>query len=148
MQYGWNLDPQCWKSLSSLVSGLSWSHVPFEKIHASYVPTEPGVYLICARTPTIKTTPFNDFLNVLYAGLSTTSIRARFLKHCTKPDQGVKDGKRCYGFVGSKMSFYFATAHSSSVAELERLLIHCFGPPCNRQSGIIKATIGEERPAG
>jgi hypothetical protein len=142
------LDPKCWKNLSSVVSALSWTHVPFDKIHSSAIPQEAGVYLICANTPAVKSTPFSEFLNVLYAGLSTTNIRSRFVKHCTKPDQGVKDGKRCYGFVGSKMTFYFAPAQSKSVAEIERQLIDCFGPPCNRQAGIITARIVKERPAG
>ena len=148
MRYGWSLEPQSWKNLSNTVSTLSWRCVPFERIHSSAVSPESGVYLICGATPVIKTAPFNQFLNVLYAGLSTTSIRSRFIQHCSDPDQGIRNGKQCYGFVATQMRFYFAPAPSTSVADIERLLIHCFGPPCNRQSGIITAKLGEERPAG
>lgn len=148
MRYGWNLQLESWKDLSACVSGLAWKRVPFDKIHSSAVVKEPGIYLICGGPPTIKSVPFNGFFNVLYAGLSKTSIRSRFLKHCTDPDDGVQLGKRCYGFIGSQMSFLFTSMDADSVVEAERLLIDCFGPPCNRQSGIIKATLGVERPAG
>lgn len=151
MRYGWNLDPESWKLLARLVSDLSWKSVSLERIHSSVVPKSPGVYLVCAKTPMARCTPFSDFFNVLYAGLSTTSINSRFVKHCSNPDESLQNAKRCYGFVTTQMTFYFALASPASVAEIENRLIDCYGPSCNRQSGIspvIKAVIGEGKPAG
>lgn len=151
MRYGWNLDPESWKLLSKLVADLTWKNVPFEKIHSSVVPKSPGVYLLCANTPIVMCPPFSDFFNVLYAGLSTTSIHSRFVNHCLNPDEGIQDAKRCYGFVTNRMTFYYAMASSATVADIENRLIDCYGPSCNRQSGItpvISAVVGEGTPAG
>jgi len=89
--------------------------------------------------------------NVLYAGLSKTSIRSRFLVHCNKPDENIREAKKCYAYRTGKMSFYYARAAATSVADIENRLIDCFGPPCNRQAGtspVITANLGDGRPAG
>ncbi|WP_253158250.1 hypothetical protein [Stieleria tagensis] len=99
----------------------------------------------------MKQPPFNQFFNVLYAGLSATSIQARFVKHCQMPDEGIQNAKSCYGFVTNQMTFYFALASAVEVADLENRLIDCFGPSCNKQAGIspvITAVVGEGKPAG
>jgi hypothetical protein len=147
MKYGWNLDPEAWKVLSNLVSSLNWQNVPFDAIHYGIVPKEPGVYLICSKPPELKTVPFNKFFNVLYAGLSTKSIQARFLTHCKNPDEGINKAKKCFNYKTTEMSFYFATAQKEIVTDIEYKLIECFGPSCNRQAGII-AKLGVDRPAG
>lgn len=151
MRYGWNLDPESWKLLAHLVEDLSWTSVPFDKLHASVVPKSAGVYLICASPPVVKSSPFSQLLNVLYAGLSTSSIQSRFLYHCKTPDEGIQRAKRCYGYISAHMNFYFSVTTAASVADIECRIIDCFGPPCNRQSGIspvITAKLGEGKPAG
>jgi hypothetical protein len=151
MRYGLNLDPESWKLLAHLVADLTWTSVPFDKLHASVVPKAAGVYLICASPPVVKSSPFNQLLNVLYTGLSTSSIQSRFLYHCKTPDEGVLRAKRCYGYISAHMSFYFSVTTAATVADIECRIIDCFGPPCNRQSGIspvITAILGEGKPAG
>jgi len=151
MNYGWNLDPESWKLLGKLVADMSWTSVPFDKLHATIIPKSPGVYLICASPPVVKCSPFNKFFNVLYVGLSTSSIQSRFLYHCRTPDEGIRKAKRCYGLISAHMHFYFALASAAAVADIECRIIDCFGPSCNRQSGItpvITAVLGEGKSAG
>lgn len=151
MRHGWNLDPESWKLLARLVSDLSWKRVPFERVHSSVVPKKAGIYLICANTPVLKSPPFDAFFNVLYAGLSTTSIHSRFVAHCSNPDENILKAKQCYGFITSQMTYYYATTTPAAVAEIENRLIDCFGPSCNRQSGIspvITAKLDAGKPAG
>jgi len=151
MRYGWTLDRVAWKRLSGLVSELQWRNVPFERLHATAIPETPGVYLVCARTPIVASSPFADFFNVFYAGVSTTSIRTRFIYHCDTPDDGIRNVKECFGFNSAHLTYYFAKADASLVHDIEERLIDCYGPPCNRQAGrspIIPLVLGSNKPAG
>jgi hypothetical protein len=151
MRYGWNLEPESWKLLAALLDGLHWNSVPFNELHKSSVPNESGVYLISSEPPFLKGVPFDKFYTVLYAGLSSTSIQSRFIKHCKNPDEGVLKAKKCYEYRTSLFRFHFAKSSPASVAHIESRLIDCFGPPCNKQAGkstVIKAVLMDGKPAG
>ncbi len=148
---GWTLDYDRWHDLSQIVDDVSWKCVPLDIAHKSVVPDTPGVYMICGKTPVLCSHPFNKFFNVLYVGLSESSVRSRFRSHCSKPERDVVNAKKLYKLVGSKMSFYFAAMSNQRVNSCELHLIECFGPSANRQSGNkkkIKGKLGLPTPAG
>ncbi len=148
MKKGWNLDKQEWCDLERLIDSLEWKRVPFHESFDDQVPSTSGVYMICGNTPFLSAFPFSEFHNVLYVGLSRTSLKNRFRTHCMRPDVNIKSAKALYGYVSNKMRYYFAKVSADKVDVLEGRLIDCFGPPSNRQSGSVRGRVRSSKPAG
>lgn len=143
MKYGWQLNSESWFTLSTDVIPLPWACVPFRQSFANQVIDVPGVYLICGHTPIHNDArPFRHLFNVIYAGLSTTSVRTRFRAHLTNPKPRLRDAVNAYGAMRDQLKFYFAQAPAVIVPHLESLLIDCFGPTGNSQAGTtVTATV-------
>jgi hypothetical protein len=135
MRYAWHLDLDAWKQLAAQIRSLKWIRKPFDESFAYQVPQSPGVYLICARPPMLGSRPHRDFHNVIYAGRSSTSLQQRFLKHLRNPDARLRQALACFSSPYNTVDYFYANLPTQQVALVESLLIDCYGPPGNSQSG-------------
>lgn len=145
MRYGWTLEKQQWDRLLQVVTETDWLKVPrLNQLYRDFVPETPGVYVICVKLPNFNQCPFKSLYNVIYVGKSEEALLERFLFHCGQAERGVKAAKQCFG---DSLEYWFTEVSRDRVAELEKWLIDCFGPPANRKSGSIPGKIGNPRPA-
>ncbi len=148
MQQGWNLDRSMWQRLSSALDpSAHWKCVPFHESSLASVPQKPGVYLIVGRPPTLGVKPHSNFSKPLYIGRSESNLRARFRSHCAGTyQQSLRTIHKCYS-GNEELVFWYAALPAFKVAELESLLIDCYGPPANQISG-IRVRFRDPVPAG
>ena len=146
MQHGWTLNKQKWDYLLPVVSGTHWSKTQLNQLNRDSIPETSGVYAICVK---LDIRDFNQCLfrvlyEIIYVGKSAVSLHNRFLKHCRRPERGIKQAKECFG---DNFEYWYTEVNPDRVAELEARLIECFGPPANRIRGSIPGQIGQPRPA-
>lgn len=145
MRYGWTLEKQEWDCLLQVVNGTSWSKTRLGQLYRNRVPDSPGVYVICVKLPNFNQRLFSTLYNVIYVGKAEEmTLHERFLIHCRQAERGVKAAKRCFG---DSLEYWFTEVSRDRVAELEKWLIDCFGPPANGKRGSIPGKIGDPRPA-
>lgn len=146
MRKGWSIDPDDWNRLQQALAGTTtWHSVLLTPNDRHIVPDSPGIYAICAPPPiilrTASRTMFHSLASPIYIGRSESSIRARFVYHCSATDQELRRAKRCYNSV--QLRFWFVELPPPSVRDTEAWLIDCFGPPVNRLRGTITGTLGQ-----
>ena len=146
MRYGWTFKKQDWNNLLEAISGTYWSSTKLDTLYQDDVPEGPGVYLICLKLRTInfKIYPFKDLYQIIYVGRSKSSVRNRFLRHCSRPERGVREAKECFG---DNLEYWYTEINSDQVRELEAHLIRCFGPPANLRQESIPGRTTEGHPA-
>lgn len=147
MRKGWTLEKQNWEDLLKVISDTHWSRTKLNTLYQNKVPERPGVYAICLKLRTINFNqlPFKDLYEIIYVGISENSVRTRFLRHCRKPERGVKEAKECFG---DSLEYWYTEVEVEKVFEIESRLIDCFGPPANRRRGRrITAKFGRPQPA-
>lgn len=130
--HGWSTQPNLWKCLARLTSGLKWKLVRFTRDDAILVPKQHrGVYLICANAPESVLSEVS-VRTILYVGSVTSphrSLRQRFTEHLQQPKDLLARYRKCHY---QTMRFVFATTHEVElIRELESLLRTAFDPPCN-----------------
>ena len=145
MRKGWSINAGDWNRLESeLEASRKWHSVLLTPNDRQMVPDRPGVYVICVRPPVClqpnQNTVFDKLSSPIYIGRSATSIRTRFLAHCTKPEPVLRTAKLCYKSV--QIRFWYMELPPAHVKSIEAQLIECFGPPANLVSGTIAGRIG------
>lgn len=141
---GWSIDKADWEALEqALPRTVVWRDVLLTRNDESGVPARPGVYAICARPPNATGQGvhniFQNLMTPLYIGRSESSIRRRFVNHCSRPAPKLATAKQCYANV--QLRFWFAEMPAAEVKTAEALLIKCFGPPVNEKAGTITGTV-------
>ena len=150
MDRGWSIKPEDWKALDQILPAMQrWQQVLLTPNDQSVVPATPGVYAICAQPPNAVGpsvhSMFHHVTSPIYIGRSESSIKSRFLVHCSSPDLRLRTAKRCYHQV--PLQFWFIEVSANAVKDVEGWLIRCFGPPANKISGSISATLKPPIPA-
>lgn len=141
---GWSIDRDDWEALEQALPGaVVWREVLLTRNDETGVPARPGVYAICAQPPN-TTEPqvhamFQRLMTPLYIGRSETSIKRRFIEHCSRPAARLERAKQCYADVA--LHFWFVEMPANAVKTAEALLIKCFGPPVNERAGTITGTL-------
>ncbi len=138
MRYGWTLEIQEWDKLLKLAAETQWSRVNLRALDRDSVPETPGVYLICVKIPKLTQRPFGKLYNVIYVGMTESSLKRRFLEHCSSFKTEALQAKQCFGEI---IDYWYCTIDSVLVAELEACLIDCLGPTVNKIAG-LRARIG------
>ena len=146
MRYGWTLKKHNWNNLLESISGTYWSRTKLDSLYQDNVPEVPGVYLICLKLKemSFNEDPFKNLYEIIYVGMSESSVRNRFLRHCNRPKRGIREAKECFG---DNLEYWYTEINSDQVRELEALLIGCFGPPANLKQERIPARTREGHPA-
>lgn len=145
MRYGWSLDPTPWRQYMTLASecGLRWRRTWLDQFYRDAVPERPGVYAMCAR-PSTDSQPLlpTGVVNIVYIG-KADNLRTRFLQHTKTSQPEIVKAKHLFA---SPLEFAWSAVPLANLFKIESLLIACFGPSANRQSGRqITAKIGEPR---
>ncbi len=129
----WALRSEEWQHLSELLRrrNLSWSKVVFQRAASLAVPAEPGIYMVCTiPVATLGGAGAPSLRNVLYVGMSDSSIRERFKSHlsiaATAP---MKAARRVFG---GQLEFYFTLLDEPG--EYEKCIYDAFGPVVNTKS--------------
>jgi excinuclease UvrABC nuclease subunit len=144
MEYGWKIQADSWERLRHVMVSARWRKVPMSITSQLSVPEGAGVYMLCSSVPNLVSTMLPKAIyNVLYVG-KTNGLRRRFGDHCRRPDENIAALKAVYS---QAVEFWFSPIELTRVADVEAVLIDCFGPSANRQSGEIKGTILEPVPA-
>jgi hypothetical protein len=126
----WSLDAAEWDVLRALLTRepLCWSHVDFRRAASNAVPERSGLYAICS-TPVV---PLGEegappLLNILYVGISDSSIRSRFRYHL---DHSAKCPMiRARRVFSNRLLFYWCLTATPEV--YENAIYRCFGPAVN-----------------
>jgi hypothetical protein len=136
---GWSLNIVRWRELQVVLPALEWTTLPFDILSANRVPEAPGVYMITGAPPLFRVAPHISFEQPLYVGKSETSIRARFRAHTSgRAQPGVRELRQLYDDARHPaLAFRLLALDASLVAQTESLLIECYGPPGNRQRGLV-----------
>ena len=138
MEHGWSLDVAPWQNLRKFTSDkdLKWKSTPFDKFYKDRMPTSSGVYIICVRPPSDIPVP-QKFFSPIYVGKASESIRDRFMYHLSPQAMPkVKKARQVYKLWDNEPMFQFVEVNKKYVAELESILIDCFGPTSNDVPGI------------
>ena len=140
---GWTTDQAMWENLHSMIRELIWRAVPLSMDWVGPAGDVKGVYFITGVPPMEPHESFpvqisnRESMNVLYVGISLTSLAARFASHAgPEPQAGVKAVKDCYG--AEHMTFYWTVLSDMTNAQIEAIetaMIECFGPPGNKIRG-------------
>ena len=138
MRYGWTLEKQNWENLLTVLSGTSWAHTNLDELYQDSVPEGPGVYAICLKLGTMNFNqiPFKNLYEIIYVGMSESSVREQFLRHCNRHQRGVRKAKECFG---NNLEYWYTEVNRDQVRELEAYLQVCFGPPANLRQESIPA---------
>ena len=142
MKYGWSLDALRWKSLETAAQYCEWSRVYLERDYASQVPTDCGVYLICAcptRIP-VEGRIMEYLYNAVYAG-QASNLRKRFRQH-VRGYGNVRDAIPIF----RRLDFWYSQIRDDDIDNLEQCLIDALGPSANVKN--VRARIGNPLPAG
>ena len=148
LRYGWPLHQSDWSNLPlDLVDSISWKSVMLGHSEVRSVPSESGVYIMCAKPPLIslESSPFGHLYEAIYVGEST-DLKRRFREHLNTPSKKVRAARKCY--PGS-LTFWYHLASSQQIKQIESRLIQCLGPPANDKPGIDpgSAIAGVSKPA-
>lgn len=132
LRFGWPLYKIDWLQLEELgvTSHAGWRDVLFSPYNEQSIPMDRGVYMMVAKPAFsgLRTTPFSDFLSVIYAG-SADNLRNRFLRHQRTPSAKVAAAKQAYS---STITFWYLSLpdlNRNQIYDIEYYLINAFGPP-------------------
>ena len=146
MRYGWVDVREEWDRLEAICPDLKWRKVLLSSNHKSSVTDKAGIYIIAAPPPgEAKRLAGGKLYNAVYIG-QATNIATRFSDHCVRPSPAVARIKRCWK---GRLDFWFSIVDEERLDEVEALMIDCFGPTANLQSGAkaIKGKVGAPVPA-
>jgi len=140
MRYGWSLSKSAWAMLPlDARDGSRWRRVVLHQADEIRVPTNSGVYVVCARPPVAgppaKITSkdlWHKLYGALYVGRST-NLRRRFGEHCRTPKPEIM---RCQELWGVELHFWYLILDTALIETVESALIACLGPIANVVSGI------------
>lgn len=132
---GWSLDKSDWTRVDAAFAGKDWTQTYLESSYSNAVSNAPGIYMICARSPS-QGRAFEKMYNCLYVGKSS-NLKKRFKDHVI----GYKDVVRVKLAYG-RLEFWFATMTSEELSSAEQAVMDAFGPSANR-SNAVRAQIGK-----
>ena len=145
MKYGWQFELSDWHKIPDNLRGsASWIEVDYALIESERVPEHPGIYIFCARPPSVTETTFSEtylfgkFMTPIYIG-QTKDLRRRFKQHCRRPTNKLKAARDCFR---KNLRFWFLKRKIEDIQQEEATLILSFGPTANEVSGVIRAKIG------
>jgi len=149
LRYGWPLHQVDWRNLpTDLVKSMSWKSVILGHSEVRSVPSESGVYMMCAKPPltTSESAPFGLLYEAIYVGESI-NLKRRFREHLNTPSNKVNEARKCYP---ASLTFWYHLADSQQIKQIESLMIQCLGPPANDKPGIDpgSAVASTSKPAG
>ena len=134
IRYGWPLHSFEWELLPPETrEGAHWQSRPLGHASKRSIPPTTGVYMMCVRPPNVSamTDPFVGLVEVIYVGRST-NLRNRYAEHLNTPSPKVRAARATYS---DSLRFWFLHIPVERIATVESVLISCFGPPANDQSG-------------
>lgn len=134
IRYGWPLYPDEWEAVpDSLWLTEQWQSRPLGHASRDSLPTQSGVYLMSVKPPRAASfpPPVGDLNEVIYVG-KTVNLRRRYAEHLNTPSPKVRMARATYS---ASLRFWFLALPKSQIAQLEALLIDCFGPPANDRPG-------------
>jgi len=142
MRHGWRLDPKPWQRLAAVCRGQIWNRVYLEDDYRAQIPTEPGIYLICASPRHVleRSTLRDRLYTVVYVG-QASDLRRRFRQHV-----------RGYGNVPAarstfrRLDYWYTVASMHQLDRLEQCFIDALGPSANDRN--VSVRIGNSIPAG
>ena len=151
MRYGWAIEHSLWSNLPDLlVKGGQWRWVQFALSDANAVPSESGIYALCAAPPSrgrIAQSSPHDLFGVLFTAVyvgRTKNLNRRFIEHCTHPKPEIGLIRRVFL---ERLEFWFHRLSSDDMTAVEAQLIDCLGPPGNLRRGDISARVLRSSPA-
>lgn len=151
---GWGADFDRWQKLAEIEvrESLKWKKVLFLENRKEKIPEhDAGIYLICAGPPRVSLfgkPPLGALAqlkpyNILYAGQTQRSLRARFLRHIKRPSPKLAVYLKCYNSIHF---WYTVIEEPETIDDMEKLLIDSLGPPCNSihapRAAAVEARLG------
>ena len=146
MRYGWQFNVSLWTQLAAVCRAREWKRTYLEDTYQDSIPTDPGVYMICASVQDGLATLgsadrlYKKLYNAVYVG-QAVNLRRRFAQHV-----------RGYGNVPKaravfrRLDYWHTTALETELDALEQCLIDVLGPAANDRN--VTARVGDPVPAG